>query len=228
MSFLPLLTTGLKAFAAFWSLVTLAVSAAFIAQSTEVFGSDFVNHTNLAAGNALLAASVLAFLYFIAVLVIQYIRPEHLFLATLVDTSFLGFLFIFFLGSAAALCTEADAFSFWSGWKFASLGSASIGLGFVAAFLVLGILLLEVIYTLRHYGRSYPTWRTPFNQLVAYGAPGSRVATASGTGASAGASTSVPMETVSGSAPVTNTVPTIQTQIAPAPMAAPPTTATQV
>jgi hypothetical protein len=34
---------------------------------------------------------------------------------------------------------------------------------------VFGLLAFEVTYTLLHYGSSYPTWRTPFAQLVVYG-----------------------------------------------------------
>jgi hypothetical protein len=34
---------------------------------------------------------------------------------------------------------------------------------------VFGLLAFEVTYTLLHYGTSYPTWRTPFAQLVVYG-----------------------------------------------------------
>lgn len=34
---------------------------------------------------------------------------------------------------------------------------------------ILGILLLEVIVTLRAYGRDMDTWRTPFNELVTNG-----------------------------------------------------------
>ncbi|EIW68585.1 hypothetical protein TREMEDRAFT_19925, partial [Tremella mesenterica DSM 1558] len=79
----------------------------------------------------------------------------------MVDTICLGFLFILSLGSTAAESTEASDFSNCSGYDVCDLGSATIGLAWVLTFLLLAILLLEVIYTVIHYGRSWPTWRTP-------------------------------------------------------------------
>ncbi|WVW78884.1 hypothetical protein I302_100847 [Kwoniella bestiolae CBS 10118] len=188
MSFLPLLTTSLKGFAAFWSLILFAVSASFISKSNSYFGSGPVNASNFAAGNALIAGGLLFLIYLCVALFFIFRIPDHILISVMVDTIMLGIFFIYFLASTAALSTEASFFSRWDDSDtWAALGNAVVGLGWVMTFLVLGILLLEVIITLKHHGGTYPVWRTPFNQLVSYGAPGSS------TNAGAGVSSGVPM-----------------------------------
>ncbi|OCF59227.1 hypothetical protein L486_03730 [Kwoniella mangroviensis CBS 10435] len=192
MSFIPLLTTSLKGFAAFWSLVLFAVSAAFISKSNSYFGSGPVNASNFAAGNALIAGGILFLIYLGVALFFIFRFPDHILISVMVDTIMFGIFFVYFLASTAALSTEASFFSRWDDVDtWASLGNAAVGLGWVMTFLVLGILLLEVIYTLKHFGGTYSTWRTPFNQLVSYGAPGS----SNKAGTEGGISSSVPMTT---------------------------------
>ncbi|ODN75200.1 hypothetical protein L202_06397 [Cryptococcus amylolentus CBS 6039] len=169
MSFIPLLTTGLKVFACFWALITFSVAAAFVSKANDFFGSSYVQATKLTAGNAIIAAGVLAFLYLIAVLVLTVASPNNIFISVMLDAVFLGGLFIFFLGSAAALSTLAALARRFDMYTWAKLGEATLGLAWVMTFLLLGILVLEVAYTLTHFGGGYATWRTPFNQLVAYG-----------------------------------------------------------
>ncbi|WWC67537.1 uncharacterized protein I206_101446 [Kwoniella pini CBS 10737] len=170
MSFIPILTTSLKGFAAFWSLVLFAVSASFIAKCYGYFYREDVNDSYLAAGNALIAGGILFMLYMGVALFFIFRKPESIFISVMVDTIILGFFFVFFLASTACLSTEASFFSYWDDVDdWASLGNAVLGLGWVMTFLVFGILLLEVIYTMKNYGRSYATWRTPFNQLLTYG-----------------------------------------------------------
>ncbi|ODO02956.1 hypothetical protein I350_05799 [Cryptococcus amylolentus CBS 6273] len=71
MSSASLVSTGLKAFACFWAALTFSVAAAFIAKTDDFFtllgGSKYVRSTHLTAGNALIAAGVLAWLYFMLV-----------------------------------------------------------------------------------------------------------------------------------------------------------------
>ncbi|WRT65153.1 uncharacterized protein IL334_002096 [Kwoniella shivajii] len=175
MSVIPLITTCLKAFAAFWSLILFAVSASFIAKSNSYFGSGPVNESNFAAGNALIAGGVIFIIYLGVALFFIFRSPDNMFISVMIDTIMLGIFFIYFLGATAALSTEARFFAYWDEVDtWAALGNAVLGLGWVMTFLILAILLLEVIYTLKHFGRDYPTWRTPFNQLVEYGTPGSR------------------------------------------------------
>ncbi|WVR04334.1 hypothetical protein IAU60_001334 [Kwoniella sp. DSM 27419] len=205
MAPIPLITTALKGFAAFWSLVLWAVAASFIAKSNAYFGTGPVNGSNFAAGNALIAAGLLSMLYFIASLVLIFRAPAHFLISVMMDAIVLGIFFIFFLASTAALSTEASFFSRWNSTDtWASLGSAAVGLGWVMTFLVLGILLFEVVYTIMHFGRDRATWRTPFNQLAAYGSP-----------STGSASTAVPMSTVPPSG--TSGATTQQVSTAPAP-----------
>ncbi|ODN96561.1 hypothetical protein L198_04277 [Cryptococcus wingfieldii CBS 7118] len=164
MSFIPLLTTGLKVFACFWALITFSVAAAFISKANDFFGSSYVQATKLTAGNAIIAAGVLAFF-----LVLTVASPNNIFISVMLDAVFLGAQFIFFLGSAAALSTLAALTRRSDMYTWAKLGEATLGLAWVMTFLLLGILVLEVAYTLTHFGGGYATWRTPFNQLVAYG-----------------------------------------------------------
>ncbi|WVQ83930.1 hypothetical protein IAT38_006074 [Cryptococcus sp. DSM 104549] len=196
MSIIPLITTALKGFALFWAFVTMAVSAAFIAKCNEIFSSSQIANSNLAGGSALIAASVLIMLYFVAVFSVATKYPDHIFISVMVDTIIIGSFFIFFLGATAGLSRLASLFRYYDdNYTFASLGSASIGLGWVMTWLLFGILLFEVIYTLIHYGGAYSTWRTPFNRLVEYGAT-----THHTTGAGARVQGDVPMGTVGGGA----------------------------
>ncbi|OWZ32250.1 hypothetical protein C347_02945 [Cryptococcus neoformans AD2-60a] len=169
MALIPFITTSLKAFACIWALITFAVAASFISTANDLFGNHFVTHTDLTAGNAVIAAGVLTWLYFVAVLVITFVRPENVFISVMLDTIFLSIWFIFFLSSVASLSTLASAFSDYDRFTWGRLGTATIGLSWVMTFLLLGILLFEVVYTFINFGRSYTTWRKPFNQLVIYG-----------------------------------------------------------
>ncbi|WVQ76640.1 hypothetical protein IAR50_006313 [Cryptococcus sp. DSM 104548] len=195
MSFILFLTTGLKAFACFWALVTFSVAAAFVSRTNNFFGSSYVKSTHLTAGNAIIAAGVLAFLYFFGVLAMTVVRRENILISVMVDTIILSALFILFLGSAAALSTLASLASrFDSYYSWARLGEATLGLAWVMTFLILGILVFEVVYTLTHFGGAFATWRTPFNHLVAY----SR-------GPSAGAGLSTKHQTPAAAAPMATT-----------------------
>ncbi|WVF70174.1 hypothetical protein IAT40_004962 [Kwoniella sp. CBS 6097] len=186
----------LKCVATFWSLLVWAVAASFISKSNSYFGSDAVNNSNFAAGNALIAAGLLSMFYYGAVIFFMFTRSDHVFISVMVDTIFNGFFFIFYLASTAALSTQASFFSRWDNSDtWASLGNAVVGLGWVMTFLVLGILLFEIIYTLKHYGGTYATWRTPLCELDSYGtSPSAGVATSGGQAQSA----AVPMSTVNG------------------------------
>ncbi|OCF37761.1 hypothetical protein I316_00888 [Kwoniella heveanensis BCC8398] len=191
----------LKCAAAFWSLLVWAVAASFISKSNSYFGSGAVNNSNFAAGNALIAAGLLSMFYYGAVIFFMFTRSDHILISVMVDTIFNGFFFIFYLAATAALSTEASFFSRWDhSDTWASLGNAVVGLGWVMTFLVLGILLFEVIYTLKHYGGTYSTWRTPLCELDSYGtSPSAGVATGAGGAAQPHqASSAVPMSTVSG------------------------------
>ncbi|WWC59047.1 uncharacterized protein I303_101594 [Kwoniella dejecticola CBS 10117] len=212
MSFIPLLTTSLKGFAAFWAFVLFAVSASFIAKSNSYFGSGAVNASNFAAGNALIAGGILFMLYIGVALFFIFRKPESIVISVMVDTIMFGIFFIYFLASTAALSTEASFFSRWdSRDTWASLGNAVVGLGWVMTFLVLGILLFEVIYTFKHYGGSYATWRTPFNQLISYGS-GSASSKSHTEGTAGIASTGNPATTANTGVPMSNVTPTAQTQ----------------
>ncbi|GFZ49310.1 hypothetical protein JCM24511_07430 [Saitozyma sp. JCM 24511] len=150
------------------------------------------------SANAVIAAATISLVYFIAVLIFLFLFAESILISVMVDTICLGFLWIFILGkrtsrrrdvvafgvtafgvtaesrigSVAALSVHASVFSNCDA-TVCSLGSATIGLGWVLWFLVFGLLAFEVTYTLLHYGTSYPTWRTPFAQLVVYGSKAS-------------------------------------------------------
>lgn len=90
MALVAFTTTSLKAFACIWALVTFAVGASFVSAANDscrclffqfvlVFSTDslmiiwlsvgnhFVTHTDLTSGNAVIAAGVLTWLYFVAV-----------------------------------------------------------------------------------------------------------------------------------------------------------------
>ncbi|ORY23808.1 hypothetical protein BCR39DRAFT_445450, partial [Naematelia encephala] len=79
----------------------------------------------------------------------------------LVDTVVISVLFILSLGGVAAESTWASWFADFHGYDWGSLGSATVGLAWVYTWLLFGILLFEVIYTLIHFGKSLSTWRTP-------------------------------------------------------------------
>ncbi|WVQ97718.1 hypothetical protein IAU59_004832 [Kwoniella sp. CBS 9459] len=196
----------LKCVAAFWSLLVWAVAASFIAKSNSYFGSDAVNNSNFAAGNALIAAGLLSMLYYGAVIFLMFTRSDHVLISVMVDTIFNGFFFIFFLASTAALSSQASFFSRWDSTDtWASLGNAVVGLGWVMTFLVLGILLFEVIYTLKHYGGTYATWRTPLCDLDSYGtSPSASGGVATSGGQSTAQTSAVPMSTVNGTSQVSS------------------------
>ncbi|WWC87306.1 uncharacterized protein L201_002194 [Kwoniella dendrophila CBS 6074] len=221
MSIIPLITTSLKGFTTFWALLLLAVSAAFIDKSNGVFGSGAVNNSNFAAGNALIAGSVFFLIYGCVSLYFIFRKPDNIFISVMVDTIMFVIFFIYFLASTAALSTEASFFSRWDSVdSWASLGNATVGLGWIMTFLVLAILLLEVIYTLMHFDRSYPTWRTPFNRLLGHGS----TAKAAPAGISSAEMTAVPQNNVQ-TANATNTQPDVERGTTPtAPAAATPST----
>ncbi|EAL21473.1 hypothetical protein CNBD1680 [Cryptococcus deneoformans B-3501A] len=79
----------------------------------------------------------------------------------MLDTIFLSIWFIFFLASVASMSTLASVFRDYDRFTWGRLGTATIGLSWVMTFLLLGILLFEVTYTLINFGRSYTTWPTP-------------------------------------------------------------------
>nr|KIR89190.1 hypothetical protein I308_00193 [Cryptococcus tetragattii IND107] len=78
----------------------------------------------------------------------------------MLDTVFLSIWFIFFLGSVASMSTLASVFRDYDRFTWGRLGTATIGLGWVMTFLLLGILLFEVVYTLINCGCSYTIWHT--------------------------------------------------------------------
>ncbi|XAO21435.1 hypothetical protein I312_100186 [Cryptococcus bacillisporus CA1280] len=169
MALVAFITTSLKAFACIWALVTFAMGASFVSAANDSFGDHFVTHTDLTSGNAVIAAGVLTWLYFVAVLVVTFIQPENVFISMMLDTAFLSIWFIFFLGSVASMSTLASVFRDHDRFTWGRLGAATIGLGWVMTFLLLGILLFEVVYTLINFGCSYTIWRKPFNRLAIYG-----------------------------------------------------------
>ncbi|KAK8846630.1 hypothetical protein IAR55_005717 [Kwoniella newhampshirensis] len=193
MSIISPLATSLKVFAAFWALCTLGISAGFIGRVNYDFGTYIVNNSNLAAGIALIAASTLALPYFLTVLFIQFTRPEHGLISTMLDTISLGVLFIFFLGATAALSRLQSIFTEYDRYIFAKLGSTTVGAGWAMTGIILAILLLEVIYTLKHFGGSHSVWRTPFNQLVRNGHSNTRVTSVSSKRGAGGTPASEPM-----------------------------------
>ncbi|WVN88863.1 uncharacterized protein L203_104077 [Cryptococcus depauperatus CBS 7841] len=195
MAVIPLITIGLKGFAWGWSLATLVVASCFVAEPNDYYGHTIVHGTGLSAANAIIAASALTWLYFTAVLIVTFLRPQHIFISVMLDTVFLGFLFVFFLGSVASLSNLVSVIQMYDGTNWASLGNAVLGLAWTMTVWLLGLLSFEVIYTLIRFGGSYPTWRTPFNQLITYGAPGLGAADTHTAGGSMG--------TVSGAAPAT-------------------------
>ncbi|TYJ58250.1 hypothetical protein B9479_001075 [Cryptococcus floricola] len=170
MSSASLVSTGLKAFACFWAALTFSVAAAFIAKTDDFFtllgGSKYVRSTHLTAGNALIAAGVLAWLYFMLVLVLTFVSPRNICVSVMVDTICLFALFVFFLGSSATLSTLASLARAYDTYTWAKLGEATLGIAWVMTFLILGILIFQVAYTLLNFGGSYATWRSSFSQLV--------------------------------------------------------------
>ncbi|WVQ85182.1 hypothetical protein IAT38_007347 [Cryptococcus sp. DSM 104549] len=211
MPVVPLAVTALKWFAAFWSLVVMAVAAAFLDKAKDgavlvafSFGVPLYGSYKTGPAGALVAAAVLSLIYFVAICILAIVASQTIVLSVLVDTVALSFLFIFFLGATAALSRHASFFSDNSGVTWCQLGSAAIGLGWVMTFLILAILLLETIYTLLHFGSDYPTWRSSFTDLFAYGAPKTRGAAgiSGGAGVSGGAGEAekgaVPMQSVAG------------------------------
>ncbi|WVQ76619.1 hypothetical protein IAR50_006292 [Cryptococcus sp. DSM 104548] len=170
MSSISRLSTSLKALACLWAVLTFSVASAFIAKTDEFFtpygGSTYVRSTHLTAGNAIIAAGVLAFLYFVMVLIMPAVSPKNICISVMVDTICLSALFVFFLGSSATLSTLASLARAYDMYTWAKLGETTLGLAWVMTFLILGILILQVAYTLLNFGGSYATWRTPFSQLV--------------------------------------------------------------
>ncbi|ODN96584.1 hypothetical protein L198_04300 [Cryptococcus wingfieldii CBS 7118] len=165
MSSASLVSTGLKAFACFWAALTFSVAAGFIAKTDDFFtllgGSKYVRSTHLTAGNALIAAGVLAWL-----LVLTFVSPRNICVSVMVDTICLFALFVFFLGSSATLSTLASLARAYDTYTWAKLGEATLGIAWVMTFLILGILIFQVAYALLNFGGSYATWRSSFSQLV--------------------------------------------------------------
>ncbi|ODO02957.1 hypothetical protein I350_05800 [Cryptococcus amylolentus CBS 6273] len=84
----------------------------------------------------------------------------------MVDTICLFALFVFFLGSSATLSTLASLARAYDTYTWARLGEATLGVAWVMTFLIFGILIFQVAYTLLNFGGSYATWRSSFSQLV--------------------------------------------------------------
>ncbi|KAE8538949.1 hypothetical protein D1P53_005317 [Cryptococcus gattii VGV] len=66
------------------------------------------------------------------------------------------------------MSTLASVFRDYDRFTWGRLGTATIGLGWVMTFLLFGILLFEVVYTLISFGCSYTIWSKPFNRLATY------------------------------------------------------------
>ncbi|ADV22038.1 hypothetical protein I315_00188 [Cryptococcus gattii Ru294] len=87
----------------------------------------------------------------------------------MLDTVFLSIWFIFFLGSVASMSTLASVFRDYDRFIWGRLGTATIGLGWVMTFLLLGILLFEVVYTLINFGCSYTIWDNHASNAIVKG-----------------------------------------------------------
>jgi len=172
------LTFIAKAVTCFWAILLLAVTAALQAKLNDRLGTDIVNNSNLAGGNAILAACVFTIVYFVAQLIVQWKRPESIVLATFIDVAVLGFLTVLVLGGVAAESTESGYFNacqadrfFRDGCDFGGLGKAVLGLGWLFWFMVLGLFVWELVYTFMRFGHAWSTWKTPFPVLLDRGAP---------------------------------------------------------
>ncbi len=52
-----------------------------------------------------------------------------------------------------------------------SLGQATLALGWLLVFIILGTLIYEVYYVLRNYGKDMGVWRQSFHDLTTGGVP---------------------------------------------------------
>ncbi|KAL7423280.1 hypothetical protein Q5752_002580 [Cryptotrichosporon argae] len=166
MALLAYVADFLKGFAAFWALVTFAVAASFLSQMDDDFGAGAVDNSNFAATGAIIAFGVLAFLWFLTYLaVLLFVSSANILLALLVEIPVLAFLFILGLGSVAALSTETHWFNRFSQYTAAQLGNATLGVGWILVFLILGIIILQLVVIFRH-PRTHATWRASFHDLA--------------------------------------------------------------
>jgi hypothetical protein len=163
----------------------------------------------------MIAGNVFNMLYFGAFLFFLFWRPNSIFISMIVDTSFLGFLWLFNIATTGSMTAQAPYFGNWYVHAHLaplqryspdltvitptlavtagehnqrpssllppipltySVGRAAIAFGWLSWFLITGLLVLKVTYTLMHYGMSMDTWKTPFNELVLYGVKGTGLA----------------------------------------------------
>ncbi|BEJ13684.1 hypothetical protein CspHIS471_0308580 [Cutaneotrichosporon sp. HIS471] len=159
-----------------WSLVVWCVAAGLVGKwNSKTYGGYGVYFT-FDSANAVLAWGLLLWLYYTAALgVLMFVSPANPFLCIIADVCILFFFFIFGLGSVGALSSVSSAFRALSDYTgtsgIGSLGQATLALGWLLVFIVLGTLIFEVYYVLRNYGKDMSVWRQSFHDLTTGGMP---------------------------------------------------------
>jgi TRAP-type C4-dicarboxylate transport system permease small subunit len=101
--------------------------------------------------------------------------PANPFISVIADVCILFFFFVFGLGSVGALSSIAEGFRVLSKYEgtsgIGSLGQATLALGWLLVFIILGTLIYEVYYVLRNYGKDMGVWRQSFHDLTTGGVP---------------------------------------------------------
>ncbi|BEI82754.1 hypothetical protein CcaverHIS002_0306220 [Cutaneotrichosporon cavernicola] len=158
----------------FWSLLVWCVAAGLVGKWNSMTYYD--SYYRFDSANAVLAWGLLLWLYYTAALaVLMFVSPANPFLSIIADVCILFFFFVFGIGSVGSLSSVAGAFRAYSGYtgvsSFGSLGNATIALGWLLVFIVLGTLIFEVYYTVINYGKDMSVWRQSFHDLTTGGMP---------------------------------------------------------
>ncbi|KAK4685249.1 hypothetical protein P7C73_g4909, partial [Tremellales sp. Uapishka_1] len=153
----------LKAIGAFWSAVTVGITAAFIAGYQKQYGGG-------QPSNVIVVASALSLVYFLLALAHLLLFPLRRITTVLADAIVFFILWVVVLEGAASMSARAAEFrqcaKFTTDCKLA-IGSNSAA--WVLWIIISAVFLLEVIYTLKNHGRSLAIWKTPFRDLAAQG-----------------------------------------------------------
>ncbi|GMK56686.1 hypothetical protein CspeluHIS016_0305260 [Cutaneotrichosporon spelunceum] len=151
-----------------WSLITWCVSAGLVAKWNSYDGTR--PGFSLGSANAVLAWSFLLWIYYVVALVIvMFVSPSNILVCIIIDVCVLFFFLIFGFASVGSLSNVAKGFRILSSYGpssgIGSLGQATLALGWILVFIVLGTLIYELYYVIRNHGRDTAAWRQSFHDL---------------------------------------------------------------
>ncbi|KAL1411807.1 hypothetical protein Q8F55_002774 [Vanrija albida] len=165
--------TALYVVAMIVSVIVMVCSAALVGIRFSTDGDYyFARRTDPAPPVVALVWGFLTFLYFLVYFIVRHINSHNFFACIIMDVVFLSVLSIIGIGVMATMALVAVR----GRWVHAvqegftggipTVGIVTVVLGWVLVGVLLAIIIFEVVYTLRQYGRSANFWQLSFLDLT--------------------------------------------------------------